>query len=68
MADQARDLERAFDGLRAGIAEKDPIHAREAGELAGQPLLPWNAHQVARVHQRRRLVGNLPGQRRMRVA
>ena len=68
VAVQPGDLQCALDGLGAGIAEEHPLHAREAGDPAGEFLLPGNAHQVAGVDQGGRLVGDHRRQCWVRVA
>ena len=63
----ARQLYCAFDGLRAGVSEKDAVESREAGQRFRQRRLILVIDQIRDVQQRFRRVAQGSHDLRVRV-
>ena len=64
----ARDLDRAFAGLGAGIAEEHLVGERRRDQPLGEPLLAGDAIEVGGVPELAGLLGQRGDERGMRVA
>ncbi len=64
---EARDLDRAFVRLGAGIAQERAVHSRHFGEAFCEAFLQRDLVQVRRVHQTAGLTRDCLGDFRMRM-
>ena len=68
MTVQARELDRGFVGLGAGVAEKHVVHGGQLAQAFGEFGLLRNFEPVGDVQQLAGLVADGGGHRRVRVA